>query len=114
MTDHLIAATGYRVDLRRLTFLSPEICSQLRTLEHTPIVSTDFESSVPGLFFVGVAAANTFGPVLRFAFGADFSARRVANALQRSARRAAERSDSVSLLSPVRPLADPSSERPID
>jgi hypothetical protein len=114
VTEHVIAATGYRVDLRRLTFLSPEICSQLRTVEHAPVVSTGFESSVPGLFFVGVAAANIFGPVLRFAFGADFTARRVTNALQRSARSGVKRRDSVSLLNPVRSLSDPSSERSMD
>jgi thioredoxin reductase len=114
ISDHLIAATGYRVDLRRLSFLSPEIFSQLRSVENTPMVSTDFESSVSGLYFVGVAAANTFGPVLRFAFGADFAARRVTSALQRSARKGAEQPDSRPLLSPVRPLSDASSERPID
>ena len=97
LTDHLIAATGYRVDLRRLAFLSPELCSQLRTVENAPVVSTDFESSVPGLYFVGVAAANTFGPVLRFAFGADFTARRVASALRRSAGGAPKRRESFSL-----------------
>jgi len=114
LTDHLIAATGYRVDLRRLAFLSPEICSQLRALEHTPVVSTDFQSSVPGLFFVGIAAANTFGPVLRFTFGADFTARRVTSALRRSARSGVQRRDSLPLINPVRPLSDPSSERSID
>jgi hypothetical protein len=35
-------------------------------------------SSVPGLYFVGVAAANSFGPLLRFACGADYTARRLA------------------------------------
>jgi len=81
VTDHVIAATGYRMDLRRLTFLSDEIRSRLRALEHTPILSKNFESSLPGLFFVGMAAANTFGPVLRFVFGTQFTARRVTSAL---------------------------------
>ena len=84
VTDHVIAATGYRTDLRRLTFLSAEIRSQMRAVEHAPVLSGDFESSVPGLFFVGMAAANTFGPVLRFVFGAEFTAHRVRSALQRS------------------------------
>ncbi|MFZ0311430.1 MAG: NAD(P)/FAD-dependent oxidoreductase [Candidatus Korobacteraceae bacterium] len=114
LTGHVIAATGYRVDLRRLTFLSAEISSQLRVVEHTPVVSTDFQSSEPGLFFVGVAAANSFGPVLRFTFGADFTARRVANALQRSARSGVHGRDSLALLNPARPLSDPSSERSMD
>lgn len=80
-TDHIIAATGYKVDINRLPFLSPEIRTQLRVLNRTPVLSSTFESSVPGLYFVGIAAANSFGPVMRFAFGAGFAARRVTQAM---------------------------------
>jgi lysine/ornithine N-monooxygenase len=31
--EHVIAATGYKVDLRRLTFLSPKIQSQLKAAD---------------------------------------------------------------------------------
>ncbi len=75
LVDHIIAGTGYRVDMRRLNFLSPEILAGIRTVEGSPVLSTSLESSVPGLYFVGLAAANTFGPVMRFAFGAGFAAR---------------------------------------
>ncbi len=75
VTDHVIAATGYRVNLDRLAFLSSEIRKDLKTVEDTPVLSSSFESSVRGLYFVGVAAANSFGPVSRFAYGAGFAAR---------------------------------------
>ena len=39
---------------------------------------------MPGLYFAGVAAANSFGPVMRFAFGAGFAARTLARALAKS------------------------------
>jgi thioredoxin reductase len=84
MTRHVIAATGYRVDLRRLSLLSEHIQSQLAAVERSPVLSSDFESTVPGLYFVGVSAANCFGPVLRFAFGADFAARRISKHIARS------------------------------
>lgn len=74
---HVIAATGYRVDLKRLPFLSAEIRSRIRTVAGSPILSSNFESSVPGIYFAGLAAANSFGPVMRFAFGAGFAARRL-------------------------------------
>jgi hypothetical protein len=32
---------------------------------------------IRGLYFVGAAAANSFGPLMRFAFGAGFAARRL-------------------------------------
>jgi thioredoxin reductase len=80
-TEHVIAATGYHVDLRRLTFLNSGDLAQIRSLRNTPVLSSNFESSLPGLYFVGTTAANTFGPLLRFALGAGFTARRLAKHL---------------------------------
>jgi hypothetical protein len=84
LAEHIIAATGYKVELERLTFLSPEIRSKLKAVDGTPVLSSTFESSVPGLYFVGVAAANSFGPVMRFAFGADFAARRLTHTMRKA------------------------------
>ena len=77
VTDHVIAATGYKVDLRRVTFLGSKLLSAMRCVEQTPVLSPYFESSVPGLYFVGTSSANTFGPVMRFAFGARYTAERL-------------------------------------
>ncbi len=85
VTDHVIAATGYKVDLRRLEFMDPDLQSGIRSVENTPLLSSNFESSLPGLYFVGASAANTFGPLLRFAFGAGFTARRLSRHLAKSA-----------------------------
>jgi thioredoxin reductase len=76
-TEHVIAATGYKVNLERLSFLSAEIRSRIKTVKGSPVLSSSFESSVPGIYFVGLAAANSFGPLMRFAFGGGFAARRV-------------------------------------
>ena len=84
LADHIIAATGYKVDLDRLAFLSSGIRSRVTCVNHTPVLSSEFESSVPGLYFAGVAAANSFGPVMRFAYGAEFNARTIARALSKS------------------------------
>lgn len=79
--DHLIAATGYRPDVQRLAFLHPALRARVQIAAHAPVLSRNFESSVPGLYFVGLASANSFGPVARFAFGAGFTARRLARHL---------------------------------
>lgn len=84
VTGHLIAATGYRVDLERLQFLSADIRSKVDVVNGAPVLSSSFESSIPGLYFAGVAAANSFGPVMRFAFGAGFAARTLTRALAKS------------------------------
>jgi thioredoxin reductase len=82
--DHVMAATGYKVQIDSLKFLSSEIRSKISTVEQTPVLSAEFEASLPGLYFVGVSAANSFGPVMRFAYGAEFAARTVSRALSKS------------------------------
>jgi thioredoxin reductase len=82
--DHVIAATGYRADVQRLKFLSEEMRAKIKVVNCAPILSSSFESSIPGLYFVGVSAANSFGPLMRFAYGATFAARRVTASLAKS------------------------------
>ncbi|MFF4536378.1 FAD-dependent oxidoreductase [Streptomyces aureus] len=84
--DHLLLATGYRVDVDRLTLLAPELRREVETFHGAPRLSSGFESSVPGLFFTGLAAAPTFGPVLRFVAGTGFAARRLAGAVAAGSR----------------------------
>jgi thioredoxin reductase len=86
--DHVIAATGFDVDVKRLEILSEEIRAELQTTGKAPALTATFESSMPGLFFVGVSSANTFGPLMRFAYGARFTARRIARRLRAKSRRA--------------------------
>ncbi|WP_428484949.1 FAD-dependent oxidoreductase [Rhodopila sp.] len=83
--DHVIAATGYKVNMRRLQFLSPAILQNMQLADQSPVLSRNFETSVPGLFVVGTAAANSFGPLLRFAYGAGFTSRRLSRFLCRTA-----------------------------
>ena len=94
--DHVIAATGYKVKLQRLVFMDAQLQSAIRSVEDTPVLSSNFQSTVPGLYFVGASAANTFGPLLRFAFGAGFTAGRLSKHLAKSAirRPATDRSSS--------------------
>jgi thioredoxin reductase len=86
-TDHVIAATGFRTDMKRLKFLSPELQAEIRTANGSPVLKPSFESSVKGLYFVGSTAANSFGPLLRFAYGAGFTARHLSRHLGRVTRR---------------------------
>jgi len=82
--DHVIAATGYKPAVSRLTFIAEALRSNMRKVEESPILDRHFESSIPGLYFIGIAAANSFGPLLRFAYGAKFAAKRVAARLARA------------------------------
>ena len=79
--DHVLAATGYRVDLNRVDYLDTALRGELRQVGGWPHLGAAFESTVPGLFFTGMTAAATFGPVMRFVCGAGFAARRISAAV---------------------------------
>ena len=95
IVDHVIAATGFRTDLRRLKFLGASLQSEIANIAQAPTLSSSFESSIRGLYFVGPIAASSFGPLMRFAYGASFASRRMTQVLSRS-QRAASRSLSAS------------------
>jgi thioredoxin reductase len=77
IADHVISATGYQVSISRMGFLDEALRSQLHKVEDTPVLSSHFETSVPGLYMVGLVSANSFGPLTRFAYGAKFTAKRI-------------------------------------
>jgi cation diffusion facilitator CzcD-associated flavoprotein CzcO len=77
MVDHVIAGTGFRTDLRRLTFIPDDLGKTISLTGQVPALSQHFESSVNGLYFVGPISASSFGPLTRFAFGAGFAAKQV-------------------------------------
>jgi hypothetical protein len=77
----VIGATGFRVAISKLKFLDEDLRQQIRNIEDTPVLSRSFESSIPGLYLVGVASANSFGPLTRFAYGAKFTARHISRHL---------------------------------
>jgi predicted ATP-grasp superfamily ATP-dependent carboligase/thioredoxin reductase len=79
----VLAGTGYRVDLERLAFLDPALRAGVARAAGTPVLDRSFQSSVSGLHFVGYVAAGSFGPVMRFVYGADFTARRLARTFAR-------------------------------
>ena len=73
--DHVVAGTGYEIDVDRMAFLEPALRSAVRRTSRGPWLDPHFGSSVPGLFFVGPASSPRFGPLFRFAAGAEFTAR---------------------------------------
>jgi FAD-dependent urate hydroxylase len=81
--DHVIAGTGYVPNLDALDYLDDGLRRQLRRVELGPSLSMNFESSVPGAYFVGPVAALSFGPLFRFVCGAEFAAPALARHLAR-------------------------------
>jgi FAD-dependent urate hydroxylase len=72
--DHVLLGTGYEIDVRSYPFLAPELAAAIDVEGGYPRLRTGFESSVPGLHFVGAPAAITFGPIMRFVVGTWYAA----------------------------------------
>jgi hypothetical protein len=77
VADHVICGTGFHVDPASLPYLDRTLVKQIRTIDGSPVLSANFESSVPGLYFTGLPAAATFGPLLRFVHGTEFTSRTI-------------------------------------
>lgn len=101
--DHLLLATGYRVDITRYPFLPPALLRAISSANGYPRLGPGLESSVPGLHFLGAPAAASFGPLMRFVSGAGYAARAVAEHHCRA--RASGRRSAVSVESPVPEMA---------
>ncbi|CAG9165193.1 Ferredoxin--NADP reductase [Cupriavidus laharis] len=76
--DHVVLATGFKVDMARHAFISSEILSSLSLIDGSPDLTSNFETSVRDLYVLGPAAAMSFGPALRFIYGARCAVPRVA------------------------------------
>ncbi|MGO9452733.1 MAG: NAD(P)-binding domain-containing protein [Candidatus Binataceae bacterium] len=94
LVDHVILATGFRIDLARLRFLAPTLLRRIERTNGYPHLNAGFESTVGGLHFLGAPAAYSFGPLTRFLAGTSHCAAALANTICRPTR-VAPRQDAV-------------------
>ena len=80
--DRVIAATGFRIDMDRIDYLDPTLRATIELEGRAPRLDRHYQTSVPGLHIVGAASAPTFGPVMRFMFGAKHVAPTLARSLR--------------------------------
>jgi hypothetical protein len=74
VADHVILGTGYRVNVARYSFLNSRILQRLQLVDGFPCLGPAFESSVPGLHFLGAPAAWSYGPLMYFISGTKYAA----------------------------------------
>ncbi len=67
--DHVIAGTGFHVDIAKLAYLPEELRARIATFSGYPVLTRAGESTVPGLYFAGAPAAFGLGPSMRFIAG---------------------------------------------
>lgn len=87
LVDHVLLGTGYRVDVSRYSFLSPELLKDITLIDGYPRLVRGLAASVPGLYFIGAPAARQFGPLLYFVAGTDFASRSLVSHVVAASRR---------------------------
>jgi cation diffusion facilitator CzcD-associated flavoprotein CzcO len=80
--DHTVFATGYRVDLSRLPFLSNGLLPSLRVQDGFPELDTNFQTNVPGLYITSLAATRDFGSFLGFTVSVRAQAKVIGDAVR--------------------------------
>jgi len=75
--DHVLLGTGYQIDIEKLGILDADLVARVRCSDGAPRLGAGFESSVPGLHFVGASAVASYGPLMRFIAGTGFAARKL-------------------------------------
>jgi cation diffusion facilitator CzcD-associated flavoprotein CzcO len=92
VVDHVIAATGYKVDIPRVPFLAAgNVLERLEIRGGFPMLDEHFQTNIPGLFITGMAAVQDFGPFWAFTIAARASAQIIGRALRLSCRADSDR-----------------------
>ena len=73
--DHVLLGTGYRVDVTKYSFFSPELARSISRFEGYPRLREGFETSVPGLHILGAPSIWSFGPLMQFVVGTHYTSR---------------------------------------
>jgi hypothetical protein len=83
--DHVFLGTGYRVDVSKYDFLCPRLKSAVKSYQGYPCLGEGFESSVPGLHFLGAPSIWSFGPLMQFVVGTHYASRALLRHISRKA-----------------------------
>ena len=67
----------------KYAFLPNDLVSKVRQFDGYPILDSGFCSSIPGLHFIGAPAARSFGPLLYFVTGTEFTSKQLTSRMVR-------------------------------
>lgn len=81
--DHVLFATGYKVDLQRVPMLAAgDLLARIETRDGFPVLDSSLQTSVPGLYMTSLPAARDFGLFFAFTSSVRTSARIIGRALR--------------------------------
>jgi hypothetical protein len=82
--DHVILATGFKVDISNVPFLrAGNVLSKMAINNEFPVIDEHFQTNLPGLFFTSMPAGQDFGPFFGFTIAVRTSAKLIGSAILR-------------------------------
>ena len=76
LIDHIVFATGYKMDITRMPLLNNgNLLDKINSKNGFPVLDEGFQCSVPNLYFTGFAASQDLGPFFGFTAAVRTSAR---------------------------------------
>jgi cation diffusion facilitator CzcD-associated flavoprotein CzcO len=87
VVDHIVLATGYKPDMRKVPYLAG-VVDEMELADGFPVLDEHFQSSVPGLFVTGFPATRDFGPFFGFVRGCPVAATLTTDGLKEALARA--------------------------
>jgi hypothetical protein len=82
--DHVLLGTGYKVDISKYAFLSPELRDSISRNNGYPRLRPGLETSIDGLHILGAPAAWSFGPLMQFVSGTHYASRKLLQCVARA------------------------------
>jgi lysine/ornithine N-monooxygenase len=81
--DHIILATGYKVNIQQIPFLGAgNILPTLETRNGFPVLDERFQTNLPGLFVTSLPAGQDFGPFVGFTVAVRAAAKLIGAAIR--------------------------------
>lgn len=83
IADHIIVASGFKIDVSKLNFIDPQLKASILTEEDRafPKLNPHFESSSKGLYFAGALSSHSHGPTFRFILGLGKTSKTIARSI---------------------------------
>jgi len=80
--DHVVLATGYRVDMQQVPFIATgNLSTRLQLDGGYPTLDSQLQTNIPGLFITSLPACQDFGPFFAFTVAVKASAKVIGKAL---------------------------------
>jgi cation diffusion facilitator CzcD-associated flavoprotein CzcO len=73
VVDRVVFASGYRVDLAKVPYLSG-VLGEVELADGFPVLDESFQTTLPGLYVTGFSATKDFGPFFGFVKGSAAAA----------------------------------------